>query len=160
MSNPSNVQSKTSPELNPQSQSINPKASSQQSQKPFHKSQRSLNSSLNNLIQTDALAATPCSIIDSNDEIWIEFLNSLNEPFALNQNLNQNCSEPSDQTSFNETRASCTNQDNSNDNDDATDDPDFTVCLENYDLDEPDYMDDWLQIPSKLNKTRNYWKIQ
>ena len=34
-------------------------------------------------------------------------------------------------------------------NDADQDDPDFTLCLDTHNLDEPDYLDKWLQVPSK-----------
>lgn len=30
------------------------------------------------------------------------------------------------------------------------DDPDFTLCLDNCELEEPDYIEKWFQVPSNL----------
>lgn len=81
-------------------------------------------------------ASTPLSINDPNDDLWFEFLNSLQQPRILEDDSSLNSKE---NNSLNKL----------NDNDDATEDPDFTVCLESCDLEEPDYLDDWFQVPSK-----------
>jgi hypothetical protein len=124
-------------------------------------------------------ASTPSSVLD--DEIWFEFLQSLNQPIQTNSYNNANNSENSHNlnsdtnvntseqqqhqhnqieyayktrkvaasTAANTTINSLASFVNSSiDNDDATDDPDFTVCLDNCDLDDPDYIDDWYQVPS------------
>lgn len=115
-----------------------------------HRSSRTtLNSNLSpsNLVSNDSnsIASTPYSL-DPNDEIWIEFLNSLNDPQNLNQNVASNKSNSNQSKEVNQSE----NRDCLNDNDDVSDDPDFTVCLENYDFDDPDNMEEWLQIPSLI----------
>ena len=79
-------------------------------------------------------ASTPSSIIDPQDDLWLEFLNSLQESKEI---------EGSNVQSKN-------NVDKLIDQDDANDDPDFTLCLDNCDLEEPDYLDEWFQVPSKF----------
>ena len=63
-------------------------------------------SNINDSLATSA--STPISINDPNDDLWFEFLNSLHEPKPQDTSLN-----------------SKTKLD-----DDANEDPDFTVCLE------------------------------
>lgn len=84
-----------------------------------------------------ASASTPISINDPNDDLWFEFLNSLQQPNTLFDE--NNSSHAKENSSLNKL----------NDQDDANEDPDFTVCLESCDLEEPDYLDDWFQVPRK-----------
>lgn len=110
------------------------------------KSNKSLFSSFAGADSSNYAAATSSSnfIIDPNDQIWYEFLSSLNEPVDLPSVSNEN----DKQTPANEDGSSLkTSNVLLADNDDAADDPDFTVCLDNCDLDEPD----WFQIPSEFN---------
>ena len=79
-------------------------------------------------------ASTPSSIIDPQDDLWLEFLNSLQESKQVEDN----------------NLHSKNNGDKLIDQDDANDDPDFTLCLDNCDLEEPDYLDEWFQVPSKF----------
>jgi hypothetical protein len=109
---------------------------------------------------TSAAASTPASAIDPNEDIlWVEFLNSLQEPTtALASNLNDtNISYSNRNTSstYNTpNRASNNNNTFINiahliDNDDVNDDPDFTIGLDNCDLEDLDYMDECFHVPSK-----------
>lgn len=87
--------------------------------------------------------STSCSINDPNDEIWFEFLSSLAQerPDPSSADKCPEQSSNSDEKS--------TEDEQTGDNDDAADDPDFTVCLENCDLEDPYFPDACFQVPKK-----------
>ena len=89
-------------------------------------------------------ASTPASLVDANDDLWLEFINSLQQPLGLDAN---------DQSAGDVANGDYLNL-NSRliDNDDANEDPDFTVSLDNCELDDPD---DWFQVPSKISLISN-----
>ncbi len=103
------------------------------SQTSFDRHHRQSNSF--NLFTNSPSASTPLSLCDPNDELWFQFLSSLQEPAPLDE-----------QTSFNNNTSFNSRKDVTNPDDD--DDPDFTVCLENVDVDDRDFLDDWFQVPS------------
>jgi hypothetical protein len=96
------------------------------------------------------------------DEIWIDFVTNLNNQPAAQANNNlvyssYNNTETRQQTQTDvfanrdsNSRSSFVN--GSIDNDDPSDDPDFTVT-ETNDLDDPDYLDDWFQVPSNRSSS-------
>jgi hypothetical protein len=124
-------------------------------------------------------ASTPASVNDPNDEIWFEFLSSLHEPIDMQTTRSSSSPERTATSAESQKRREletaaaeaaaaeaaavaqmqqhyATNLTFHNTNrlidiDDPQQDPDFTICLEQYDeLEEPDeYIDDWLQVPSK-----------
>ncbi|RNA35254.1 hypothetical protein BpHYR1_016312 [Brachionus plicatilis] len=89
------------------------------------------------------ISSAPSSINDPNDEIWIEFLNSLNQQPPSGNSAEKN----SEQNPNSDEKP--TDDEQTVDNDDAADDPDFTVCLENCDLEDPYYPDACFQVPKK-----------
>lgn len=90
-----------------------------------------------------SFSSTSCSINDPNDEIWFEFLNSLNQHTPNSSSVEKFAEQNSniDEKFIDDGQTG--------DNDDATDDPDFTVCLENCDLEDPYYPDACFQVPKK-----------
>lgn len=113
----------------------------------------SLNFSLNSP-STSVTASTPASAADPNEDIlWVEFLNSLQDPAASNLNENNiNFNNQNTSSAFNTpSRANNTfiNIAHLIDNDDVNDDPDFTIGLDNCDLEDIDYMDECFHVPSK-----------
>lgn len=79
-------------------------------------------------------ASTPIGTVeDPQDDLWMEFLNSLQQPKNNSNNVTQ--------TSVSSKLI---------DQDEADhDDPDFTLCLDNCDLEEPGYIDKWFQVPRR-----------
>ena len=115
----------------------------------------------------------------NNNQSNSNLTNNTQENYSNDDNIeNSNRSNNNNNNEFNFNTSSnqinvCTNSSNSNylnydinnfiDNDDPDQDPDFTVCLDNYELDDPDYVDDWFQVPSmtytccfSLNFFENY----
>jgi hypothetical protein len=101
------------------------------------------------------------------DEIWIDFVTNLHNQPKIDVNYSQASSNLVYSSNYNNNEATkqaenshadvFANKDSNSrssfvngslDNDDPSDDPDFTVT-ENNDLDDPDYLDDWFQVPSK-----------
>jgi hypothetical protein len=103
------------------------------------------------------------------EELWFQFVNSLNNPSSNNQSSHyhnqqhdnhyysehglysaqsddsSDLAQKSDIVSSKDSNGRSSYTNGSLDNDDASNDPDFTV---NNDMDEVDY-DDWVQVPSK-----------
>jgi hypothetical protein len=83
------------------------------------------------------------------NELWLEFVTNVNNDSHNNLPFQPTASAAEITAALkdsNNSRSSFVN--GSIDNDDPSDDPDFTVT-DNNDLDDPDYMDGWFQVPSK-----------
>ncbi len=101
-----------------------------------HLSSSNLVDSYSNTASTPGNASTP-GIEDPQDNLWMEFLNSL-------QDQNKETTDKKSQT------VACGGTNKLIDHDDdGLDDPDFTLCLDNHELDEPDYVDKWLHVPRR-----------
>ncbi len=104
-----------------------------------HLSSSNLVESYSNTASTPGNASTP-GLEDPQDNLWMEFLNSLQDQRKDNDDNTNGNSQAVASSSGNQLI---------DHDDDGLDDPDFTLCLDNHELDEPDYVDKWLHVPRR-----------
>lgn len=95
------------------------------------------------VVLTNTSTSNTNVVHDPNEEIWIEFLNSLHQNIP-ESNTEEKITEENENNDEKQTEDSPIA-----DNDDAADDPDFTVSLENCDLEDPYFPDACFQVPKK-----------